>query len=263
MSSSLFKIQCTVLFFHNRVWAWEQVLFLNPVLNKCRRSPWKLRSLKWCNIFSPVLCLGRATWLQQGFEVGLQEVSLGAALPPSTHTWSGWPTANVRDLLQGRCRSGTVWATSKRGQNNFLYIYYFCPFSPLLGHMPQKNPIKSQHNKVLPPCEQHSSSLLQLEGIIRLFFIAMWGRIESILKKDLKNYFFWSQSLQKQLELAREKYFLIPWGYLPNVEGGILYNIQSLGLLLCLSEWTHHIQTFDPFGQNSNNQHLCFERFQW
>lgn len=122
--SSLLKTHCTVLFLHNRVWAWEQVLFLNPVLNKCWRSLWKLRSLKWCNIFSPVLSLGRVTWLQQGFEVGLQEMSLGAALPLSTHTWSGWPTVNVKNLLQGRCGSGTVWATSERGQNNFLSFFF-------------------------------------------------------------------------------------------------------------------------------------------
>lgn len=41
------------------------------------------------HFFPLFLYLGRATWLQQGFEVGLQEVSVGAALPPSTHTRTG------------------------------------------------------------------------------------------------------------------------------------------------------------------------------
>lgn len=92
MSSSLPKTHCTVLFLHNTFWSWEQVglfFFLNPVFNKC----WwmKIQMSKMMQHFFSCSCLGRATCLQQGFEVSCQEISLGAALPPSTHTWIGGP----------------------------------------------------------------------------------------------------------------------------------------------------------------------------
>lgn len=109
------------------------VFFFKSSLQEMLMKSLKIQKSKMMQHFFSCSCLGRATCLQQGFEVGPQEMSLGAALPPSTHTWSGRLTVNVRDLLQGRCRSGALWATSERGQNNFLCC--FCPFNPLPVHM--------------------------------------------------------------------------------------------------------------------------------
>lgn len=123
------------------------------------------------HFFPLFLYLGRATWLQQGFEVGLQEVSVGAALPPSTHTRTGWPQW-VKDLLQGRCRAGTVWATSERGQNNFLC--YFLSFQSSPRAYALKKPLYHSTRECCHPGRcQHSSGLLQAEGIIKLLFIKL------------------------------------------------------------------------------------------
>lgn len=131
-----------------------------------------LEVLNDATFFSSFSLPGKGHLAAAGFWGG-SPGSVCGCCPPSQHPHEEWVTTmNVKDLLQGRCRAGTVWAASERGQNNFLC--YFLSFQSSPRAYALKKPLYHSTRECCHPGRcQHSSGLLQAEGIIKLLFIKL------------------------------------------------------------------------------------------